>query len=115
MTILFIALVAMIPVAVLLKRAVPVEGDEAKQMWLRLAGGYVLILMGLLSALVWVVLKDIRQSLERYRVAHRRAFEEMTEQIREDYRRRQQRQADGRPKQTPSDHSDPPGRADLPN
>ncbi len=96
MTVLFVALLLMIPLAVLLKQAVPEENDEAKRMWLRLAGGYLLILMGLLMALVWVVLKDIRQSLERYRAAHRRAFEEMTEQIREDYRRRQQRMADGR-------------------
>ncbi|MCS7065122.1 MAG: hypothetical protein NZL85_02470 [Fimbriimonadales bacterium] len=107
MTMLFIALVAMIPVAVLLMRAVPAEGDEAKRMWLRLAGGYVLLLMALLVALVWVVLKDIRQSLERYRTAHRRAFEEMTEQIREDYRRRQQRMADGHPPKAPPDQSKP--------
>jgi uncharacterized membrane protein YcjF (UPF0283 family) len=96
MTLLFIALLLMIPLAVVLKRAVPVEDDEAKRMWLRLAGGYLLMLMALLMALVWVVLKEIRQSLERYRAAHRHAFEEMTEQIREDYRRRQQRMADGR-------------------
>jgi len=111
MTLLFIGLVLMIPLAVLLKRAVPVEDDEAKRMWLRLAGGYLLMLMALLMALVWVVLKDIRQSLERYRAAHRHAFEEMTEQIREDYRRRQQRMADGHP--TPPRESDPfPGRSD---
>lgn len=107
MTVLFIALVAMIPLAVLLKQAVPAEDDEAKRMWLRLAGGYMLLLMALLVALVWVVLKDIRQSLERYRAAHRRAFEEMTEQIREDYRRRQQRMTDGRPQKAPSDQSEP--------
>jgi hypothetical protein len=53
-----------------------------------------------------VVLKEIRQSLERYRAAHRHAFEEMTEQIREDYRRRQQRMADG--------HPTPPRASDLP-
>ncbi len=113
MTILFIALVAMIPVAVLLMRAVPAEGDEAKRMWLRLAGGYVLLLMGLLVALAWVVLKDIHQSLERYRAAHRRAFEEMTEQIREDYRRRQQRMADGQPESKPRQPSDLPDSSDL--
>jgi hypothetical protein len=106
MTILFIALLLMIPLAVLLRQAVPEEDDEAKRMWLRLAGGYLLLLMGLLIALAWVVLKDIRQSLERYRAAHRRAFEEMTEQIREDYRRRQQRMADGHPAK--------PGASDLP-
>ncbi len=104
MTLLFIALLLMIPLAVLLRQAVPEEGDEAKRMWLRLAGGYLLVLMGLLMALVWVVLKEIHYSLERYRAAHRRAFEEMTEQIREDYRRRQQRMADGHP--TPPRTSD---------
>jgi uncharacterized membrane protein len=108
MTLLFIALIAMVPLAVLLMRAVPAEGDEAKRMWLRLAGGYLLLLMALLVALAWVVLKDIRQSLERYRTAHRRAFEEMTEQIRADYRRRQQRLANGRPQETPTDRSDSP-------
>jgi uncharacterized membrane protein YqjE len=109
-TVLFIALLLMIPLAVLLRQAVPEEGDEAKRMWLRLAGSYLLILMGLLIALAWVVLKDIRQSLERYRAAHRRAFEEMTEQIREDYRRRQQRMADGRP--PPDAESDLPSMSD---
>jgi len=107
MTVLFIALLAMIPVAVLLMRTVPADDDEAKRMWLRLAGGYVLLLMALLVALLWVVLKDIRQSLEHYRAAHRRAFEEMTEQIRADYRRRQQRMANGRPEKPPSEQSEP--------
>ncbi len=110
-TILFGILIAMIPVAVLLMRSVPAEGEEAKRMWLRLAGAYLLILLGLLVALAWVVLQDIRQSLERFRAAHRRAFEEMTEQIREDYRRRQQRMANGRPEPRPADKQEPGDRS----
>ncbi len=91
MTVLLAVLVALVPVGVLLMRTVPTEGEEAKRLWLRWAGVYLLALFGLLIALVWVVLKDIRRSLEQFRKAHRQAFEEMTEQIRADYERKRQR------------------------
>lgn len=90
MTLLLGALILMIPVGMMLMRALPEEGVAQKKLWLRWASVYLLALLAFLIALVWVVLKDIRQSLEQYRQAHRQAFEEMTEQIREDYRKRQE-------------------------
>ncbi|MER3403224.1 MAG: hypothetical protein C4336_06380 [Armatimonadota bacterium] len=94
MTVLLGVLVLMIPLGAVLIRALPEEGIAPKKLWLRWAGAYLLILLGLLGALVWVVLKDIRQSLEQFRRAHREAFEEMTFQIREDYRKRKARRGD---------------------
>ncbi len=91
MTILLALMVAMIPLGMVLMRAVPTEGAELKRLWLRWASVYLLILFGLLIALVWVVLKEIRRSLEQYRSAHRQAFDEMTRQIRADYERKRQR------------------------
>lgn len=90
MTLLFGALILMIPVGMMLMRALPEEGVAQQKLWLRWASVYLLALLTILIALVWAVLKDIRHSLEQYRQAHRQAFEEMTDQIREDYRKRQE-------------------------
>ncbi len=91
MTILLGILVAMIPVGILLMRAVPEEGVEAKRAWLRWAGVYLLVIIGVLMALIWTVLKEVRQSLEQFRKAHREAFDQVTEQIREEYRKKRER------------------------
>jgi len=56
------------------------------------ASALLVIAVGLLFALIWLALKDIQQIGEQYRKAHREAFEEMTEQIRADYRRRLERE-----------------------
>ncbi|MCL6534343.1 MAG: hypothetical protein K6U12_13845 [Armatimonadetes bacterium] len=92
MTLLLGVLILMIPLGMVLMRLLPEEGVAQKKLWLRWAAGYLLALFGVLSALIWVVLKEVRQTLEQFRQAHRQAFEEMTEQIREDYRKRQQQQ-----------------------
>ncbi len=91
MTILLGLLVAMVPLAIVLMRQLPEEGVEAKRLWLRWAGVYLLVVLGVLVALVWVVLKEVRQSLEQFRKAHREAFDQVTQQIREEYRRKRER------------------------
>ena len=64
MTLLLGVLILMIPLGMVLMRLLPEEGVAQKKLWLRWAAGYLLALFGVLSA----------------------------EQIREDYRKRQQQQ-----------------------
>ena len=82
----------LIPLRFVLLNALPRETADEKRLWLLAASVVLVIAVGLLFALIWLALKDIRQITEQYRQAHREAFEEMTEQIRADYRRRQERE-----------------------
>jgi ABC-type nickel/cobalt efflux system permease component RcnA len=92
MAILLGALVGLIPLRFVLLNALPRETADEKRLWLLAASALLVIAVGLLFALIWLALKDIQQIGEQYRKAHREAFEEMTEQIRADYRRRRERE-----------------------
>jgi ABC-type nickel/cobalt efflux system permease component RcnA len=92
MAILLAALVGLIPARLFLLRALPQETADEKRVWLIAASALLIVAVGLLFALIWLVLKDIREIQELYRKAHRAAFEEMTEQIRADYQRKQAQQ-----------------------
>lgn len=92
MAILLAALAGLIPLRLVLLRALPRETADDKRMWLIWASLLLIVAVALLFALIWLALKDIRQIQEQYRRAHREAFEEMTEQIRADYRRKQAQQ-----------------------
>ncbi|GIV05771.1 MAG: hypothetical protein KatS3mg016_1346 [Fimbriimonadales bacterium] len=89
MAILLAALAGLIPARLFLLRALPQETADEKRIWLMTASALLIGAVGLLFALMWLALKDIREIQEQYRKAHRAAFEEMTEQIRADYRRKQ--------------------------
>lgn len=94
MAILLAALAGLIPARLLLLRALPQETADEKRMWLMAASVLLIAAVGLLFALIWLALKDIREIQEEYRKAHREAFEEMTEQIRADYQRKQAQRRD---------------------
>ncbi len=96
MAILLGALAGLIPLGLILLRLAPRETADDKRMWLLWASLLLVVAVGLLFALIWIVLKDIQQIQEQYRNAHREAFEEMTEQIRADYRRKQAQQRGSR-------------------
>ncbi|MCX7993016.1 MAG: hypothetical protein N2651_05055 [Fimbriimonadales bacterium] len=95
MAILLGALVGLIPLGLVLLRLLPRETAADKRAWLLWASLLLVVAVTLLFTLIWVVLKDIQQIQEQYRKAHRAAFEEMTEQIRADYRRKQAQQREG--------------------
>jgi hypothetical protein len=88
MTMLLIAIVAMIPLAWVLSSALPEQGDQAKRDWLRWAMAYLLLLLGLIVALVILTLHEIRAIMQRYYESRRDALHDTIEQIREDYHRR---------------------------
>jgi len=91
MTLLLIAIVAMIPLAWLLSSALPEQGgDEAKRDWLRWAMAYLVLLLALVVALVILTMYEIRAIMQRYYESRRDALHDTIEQIREDYHRRQQ-------------------------
>jgi len=92
MAILLAGLVGLIPARLFLLRALPQETADEKRIWLIAASALLIVAVGLLFALIWLALKDIREIQEQYRKAHRAAFEEMTEQIRADYQRKQAQQ-----------------------
>ncbi|MCX7924799.1 MAG: hypothetical protein N2554_03190 [Fimbriimonadales bacterium] len=92
MAILLGALVGLIPLGLVLLRMLPRETAADKRAWLLWASLLLIAAVVLLFTLIWVVLKDIQQIQEQYRKAHRAAFEEMTEQIRADYLRKQAQQ-----------------------
>jgi ABC-type nickel/cobalt efflux system permease component RcnA len=92
MAVLLGALIALVPLWVVVRNALPRETADQKRLWLLAASVVLVIAVSLLFALIWLALKDIRQITEQYRKAHREAFEEMTEQIRADYRRRLERE-----------------------
>ncbi|MCS7207979.1 MAG: hypothetical protein NZ874_00215 [Fimbriimonadales bacterium] len=96
MAVLLGALVGLIPLGLVLLRLLPRETAADKRAWLLWASLLLIVAIVLFFALIWVVLKDIRQIQEQYRKAHREAFEEMTEQLRADYRRRQAQQQGSR-------------------
>ncbi len=95
MAILLVALIALIPLRVVVLNALPRETADEKRLWLLAASVLLVAAVALLFALIWVALKDIQQIAEQYRRAHRAAFEEMTEQIRADYRKRREREQGG--------------------
>lgn len=90
MAILLAMLVGLIPLRMALMRWLPHETPADKRVWLLWMGALLMVAIAFLIALIWLVLKDFQQIAEQYRKAHREAFEEMTEQIRADYRRKQQ-------------------------
>ena len=92
MAVLLGALIALVPLWVVVRNALPRETADEKRLWLLAASVVLVVAVGLLFALIWLALKDIRQIAEQYRKAHREAFEEMTERIRADYRRRLERE-----------------------
>lgn len=92
MAVLLGALVALIPLRVVVLNALPRESADEKRLWLLAASALLIAAVALLFGLIWLALKDIKQITEQYRRAHREAFEEMTEQIRADYRRRRERE-----------------------
>lgn len=74
----------------------PRETADEKRLWLLWASLLLIAAIALLFTLIWIVLKDIQQIQAQYRKAHREAFEEMTEQLRADYRRKQAQQRGSR-------------------
>jgi ABC-type nickel/cobalt efflux system permease component RcnA len=92
MAVLLGALIALVPLWVVVRNALPRETADEKRLWLLAASVVLVVAIGLLSVLIWLALKDIQQISEQYRKAHHEAFEEMTEQIRADYRRRLERE-----------------------
>lgn len=92
MAILLGALVALVPLRVVVLNALPRESADEKRLWLLAASALLIAAVALLFGLILLALKDIKQITEQYRKAHREAFEEMTEQIRDDYRRRRERE-----------------------
>ena len=92
MAILLGALVGLIPLRFVLLNALPRETADEKRLWLLAASALLVSAVGLLFALIWLALKDNQQIGEQYRKSHREAFDEMTEQIRADYRRRLERE-----------------------
>ncbi|MFN3689549.1 MAG: hypothetical protein ACK4UU_01335 [Fimbriimonadales bacterium] len=92
MAVLLVMLMGLIPLRLIILRALPRETAADKRAWLLWASLLLIVALALLVALIWLALKDIKQIQEQYRKAHREAFEELTEQIRADYRRKQAQQ-----------------------
>lgn len=92
MAILLGVLVALVPLRVVVLNALPRETADEKRLWLLAASALLVAAVALLFGLIVLALKDVKQIAEQYRKAHREAFEEMTEQIRADYRRRHERE-----------------------
>ncbi len=95
MAVLLALLMGLIPLRLVILRALPRETAADKRAWLLWASLLLIVAVVLLFALIWLALKDIQQIQEQYRKAHREAFEELTEQIRADYRRKQAQQRGG--------------------
>lgn len=91
MTVLLIAIVAMVPLAWVLSSALPEQADDqAKRDWLRWAMAYLVLLLAMIVALVILTMHEIRAIMQRYYESRRDALHDTIEQIREDYHRRQQ-------------------------